>query len=90
MDEDSNAEKIAIQIQLNRLHDEWIYSVTKGDLESSDRLWCEMVEIIKFGRCLSEIAESLAHNTYRIGKGKSNNAHTLTALDQIELGVRLP
>ena len=42
MDEDKNAEKISIQMQLNRLHDEWMISVTKGDLEGSERLWHEM------------------------------------------------
>ena len=42
MDVDKNAEKISIQMQLNRLHDEWMISVTKGDLEASDRLWHEM------------------------------------------------
>ena len=42
MDEDRNAEKISIQMQLNRLHDEWMISVTKGDLKACDRLWQEM------------------------------------------------
>ena len=34
---------------LDRLHDEWMNSVTKDDLEESNRLWLEMVEIIKNG-----------------------------------------
>ena len=42
MNEDRDAERITIQMQLNRLHDEWMISVTKGDLEASDRLWHEM------------------------------------------------
>ena len=42
MDEDRNGEKIAIQMQLNHLHDEWMISVTKGDFETSKRLWYEM------------------------------------------------
>ena len=42
MDEGRNAEKISIQMQLNRLHDEWMISVTKGDLKACDRLWQEM------------------------------------------------
>ena len=42
MNEDKDAEKITIQMQLNRLHDEWMISVTRGDLEASDRLWHEM------------------------------------------------
>ena len=42
MDEDKNGNKISIQMQLNRLHDEWMISVTKGDLETCDRLWYEM------------------------------------------------
>ena len=42
MDEDRNGEKIAIQMQLNHLHDEWMISVTKDDLKASDRLWHEM------------------------------------------------
>jgi len=42
MDEDRNEEKKSIQMQLNRLHDEWMISVTKGDLKASDRLWHEM------------------------------------------------
>ena len=42
MSEDKDAERITIQMQLNRLHDEWMISVTRGDLESSDRLWHEM------------------------------------------------
>lgn len=42
MVENRNADKISIQMQLNRLHDEWMISVTKGDLEACDRLWQEM------------------------------------------------
>ena len=42
MNEDGNGEKTSIQMLLNRLHDEWIISVTNGDLEASDRLWHEM------------------------------------------------
>ena len=42
MDEDRNGEKIAIQMQLNHLHDEWMISVTKGDFETCDRLWYKM------------------------------------------------
>ena len=42
MDEDRNADKISIQMQLSRLYDEWMISVTNGDLEASDRLWQEM------------------------------------------------
>ena len=29
-------------MQLSRLYDEWMISVTNGDLEASDRLWQEM------------------------------------------------
>ena len=42
MKENRNEEKISIQMQLSRLHDEWMISVTNGDLEASDRLWQEM------------------------------------------------
>jgi hypothetical protein len=42
MKENRNEEKISIQMQLSRLYDEWMISVTKGDLEASDRLWQEM------------------------------------------------
>ncbi len=35
-------EKIEVQMQLSRLYDEWMISVTKGDLEASDRLWQDM------------------------------------------------
>ena len=42
MNDDRDAERITIQMQLNRLHDEWMISVTRGDLEASDRLWHEM------------------------------------------------
>ena len=48
MDEDRNGEKIAIQMQLNHLHDEWMISVTKGDLEASDRLWHEMDVVYQY------------------------------------------
>ena len=37
-----NEEKISIQMKLSRLYDEWMISVTNGDLEASDRLWQEM------------------------------------------------
>jgi len=42
MNENRNEEKISIQMQLSRLYDEWMISVTNGDLETSDRLWQEM------------------------------------------------
>ena len=42
MKENRNEEKISIQMQLSRLYDEWMISVTNGDLEVSDRLWQEM------------------------------------------------
>ena len=42
MKENRNEEKISIQMQLSRLYDEWMISVTNGDLEGSDRLWQEM------------------------------------------------
>ena len=42
MKENRNEEKISIQMQLSRLYDEWMISVTNGDLETSDRLWQEM------------------------------------------------
>ena len=42
MKENRNEEKISIQMQLSRLYDEWMISVTNGDLEASDRLWQEM------------------------------------------------
>ena len=42
MNENRNDEKISIQMQLSRLYDEWMISVTNGDLEASDRLWQEM------------------------------------------------
>ena len=42
MIENRNEEKISIQMQLSRLYDEWMISVTNGDLEASDRLWQEM------------------------------------------------
>ena len=42
MIENRNDEKISIQMQLSRLYDEWMISVTNGDLEASDRLWQEM------------------------------------------------
>ena len=42
MEENRNEEKISIQMQLSRLYDEWMISVTNGDLNASDRLWQEM------------------------------------------------
>ena len=42
MKENRNEEKISIQMQLSRLYDEWMISVTNGDLDASDRLWQEM------------------------------------------------
>ena len=42
MKENRNEDKISIQMQLSRLYDEWMISVTSGDLEASDRLWQEM------------------------------------------------
>jgi len=42
MKENRNEEIISIQMQLSRLYDEWMISVTNGDLEASDRLWQEM------------------------------------------------
>jgi len=42
MKENRNEEKISIQMQLSRLYDEWMISVTNGDLEASDSLWQEM------------------------------------------------
>ena len=42
MKENRNEEIISIQMQLSRLYDEWMISVTNGDLEASDRLWKEM------------------------------------------------
>ena len=42
MKENRNEEKISVQMQLSRLYDEWMISVTNGDLEASDRLWQEM------------------------------------------------
>ena len=42
MKENRNEEKISIQMQLSRLYDEWMISVTNDDLEASDRLWQEM------------------------------------------------
>ena len=42
MKENRNEEKISIQMQLSRLYDEWMISVTNGDLEASDRLWQKM------------------------------------------------
>ena len=42
MKENRNEEKISIQMQLSRLYDEWMISVTNGDLEASDRLWRKM------------------------------------------------
>ena len=42
MKESRNEEKISIQMELSRLYDEWMISVTNGDLEASDRLWQEM------------------------------------------------
>ena len=42
MKENRNEEKVSIQMQLSRLYDEWMISVTNGDLEASDRLWQEM------------------------------------------------
>ena len=42
MKEKRNEEKISIQMQLSRLYDEWMISVTNGDLEASDRLWRKM------------------------------------------------
>ena len=42
MNENRNEDKISIQMQLSRLYDEWMISVTNGDLEASDRLWQEM------------------------------------------------
>ena len=42
MKENKNEEKISIQMQLSRLYDEWMISVTNGDLKASDRLWQEM------------------------------------------------
>jgi hypothetical protein len=42
MKENRNEEKISIQMQLSRLYDEWMISVTNGDLNASDRLWQEM------------------------------------------------
>ena len=42
MKENRNEDKISIQMQLSRLYDEWMISVTNGDLEASDRLWQEM------------------------------------------------
>ena len=42
MNENRNDEKISIQMKLSRLYDEWMISVTNGDLEASDRLWQEM------------------------------------------------
>ena len=62
MDEDRNAEKISIQMQLNRLHDEWMISVTKGDLEASDRLWHEMDVVYQ------KLRDLLPIDTDRIGE----------------------
>ena len=42
MKENRNEEIISIQMQLSRLYDEWMISVTNGDLDASDRLWLEM------------------------------------------------
>ena len=42
MSEKGNSEKILMQMQLNGLHDEWMISVAKGDLQTCDRLWHEM------------------------------------------------
>ena len=42
MKENRNEEKISIQMQLSRLYDEWMISVTNGDLDASDHLWQEM------------------------------------------------
>ena len=42
MNENTNEEKISIQMKLSRLYDEWMISVTNSDLETSDRLWQEM------------------------------------------------
>ena len=42
MKENRNEDKISIQMQLSRLYDEWMISVTNGDLEGSDRSWQEM------------------------------------------------
>ena len=42
MKENKNEEKISIQMQLSRLYDEWMISVTNGDLDASDRLWQKM------------------------------------------------
>ena len=42
MNENTNEEKISIQMKLSRLYDEWMISVTNSDLEASDRLWQEM------------------------------------------------
>ena len=42
MKENRNEEKISILMLLSRLYDEWMISVTNGDLEASDRLWQEM------------------------------------------------
>mgnify|MGYP001376306659 FL=1 len=42
MKENRNEEKISIQMQLSRLYDEWMISVTNGDLDASDRLWQKM------------------------------------------------
>ena len=42
MKENRNEDKISIQMKLSRLYDEWMISVTSGDLEASDRLWQEM------------------------------------------------
>ena len=62
MDLDKNAEKISIQMQLNRLHDEWMISVTKGDLEASDRLWHEMDVVYQ------KLRDLLPIDTDRIGE----------------------
>jgi len=42
MKENRNEEIISIQMQLSRLYDEWMISVTNGDLDAGDRLWQEM------------------------------------------------
>ena len=47
MKENRNEEIISIQMQLSRLYDERMISVTNGDLEASDRLWQETGVVYK-------------------------------------------
>ena len=57
MKENRNEEKISIQMQLSRLYDEWMISVTNGDLEASDRLWQKMSVVYQKLRNFSSLVQ---------------------------------